>query len=54
LRSFRLGDLRHNRHADLIVQQHSTGATYYAEEGTDGFLQWGNVTSSLGPHWQTV
>jgi hypothetical protein len=35
--------------AGLIVQQQSTGATYYAEEGSDGFLQWGSATTSLGP-----
>jgi hypothetical protein len=46
-------DLFNNGHADLIVQQQSTGATTYAEEGTNGFLQWGSV-SSLGPHWTAV
>ena len=47
-------DLFNNGHADVIVLQQSTGATYYAEEGANGFLQWGSVTSSLGPHWQAV
>ena len=47
-------DLFNNGHADLIVQQQSTGATYYAEQGSDGFLGWGTVASSLGPHWQAV
>jgi hypothetical protein len=47
-------DLFNSGRADLIVQQQSTGATYYAEEGSDGFLGWGTVASSLGPHWQAV
>jgi hypothetical protein len=47
-------DLFNNGQADLIMQQQITGATYYAEEGSDGFLQWGVVTSSLGPKWQAV
>jgi hypothetical protein len=47
-------DLFNNGHADLIVQQQSTGTTTYAEEGTNGFLQWGSVTTNLGPNWQAV
>jgi hypothetical protein len=47
-------DVFNNGHADLIVQQQSTGVTTYAEEGSDGFLGWGAVTSSLGTHWQAV
>jgi hypothetical protein len=46
-------DVFNNGHADLIVQQQSTGATTYAEEGTNGFLQWGTV-ASLGPNWTAV
>src|SRR5262249_37441039 len=47
-------DVFNNGHADLIVQQVSTGTTLYAEEGANGFLQWGNVQSSLGTSWQAV
>jgi hypothetical protein len=47
-------DLFNNGHADLIVQQQSTGPTNYAEEGANGFLHWGTITTSLGPHWQAV
>ena len=46
-------DLFNNGHADLIVQQQSTGATTYAEEGSNGFLQFG-VVANLGPNWTAV
>jgi hypothetical protein len=47
-------DLLNNGHADVIVEQQSTGATYYAEEGASGFIQWGTVPNSLGTHGHVV
>ena len=47
-------DVFNNGHADLIVQQQSTGNTYYAEEGASGFQQWGNVASALGSNYHAV
>jgi hypothetical protein len=40
--------------ADLIVQQLSTGNTYFAQEGASGFVQWGNVTSVLNSDYHLV
>jgi hypothetical protein len=40
--------------ADLIVLQHSTGATFYAQEGASGFVRWGVVTTTLGAHVHAV
>ena len=47
-------DVFNNGHADVIVQQQSTGNTYYAQEGAAGFVQWGNVTSALNTHLHVV
>jgi hypothetical protein len=47
-------DVLYNGHADVIVQQQSTGATYYAQEGSSGFVQWGVVPNGLGTHGLVV
>src|SRR5207253_2653860 len=43
-------DVNNDGYADLIVQQQSTGTTYYAQEGVNGFVQWGTVIN--GPSAQ--
>ena len=47
-------DVFNTGHADLIVQQHSTGTTVYAAEGASGFQQWGYVTPGLNSHFHVV
>ena len=46
-------DVFNNGHADVIVQQLSR-ATIFAQEGPNGFLQWGTVQTTLGTNWTAV
>ena len=41
-------------HAELIVQQQSTGTTVYAQEGASGFAGWGLVSSGLDGNYHVV
>ena len=47
-------DVLNNGHADLIVQQQSTGTTIYAQEGASGFAGWGLVSNGLNSHFHVV
>ena len=47
-------DVFNTGHADLIVQQQSTGTTVYAQEGASGFAGWGLVSNGLNSHFHAV
>jgi len=47
-------DVNADDHAEVTVQQQSTGAIVYAAQGPGGFDHWGPVTVGLNANWHAV